>query len=408
MTTQQSQVTQSVINEITDRFVAQGLSGPALAQRVAYEIARQFYGGDNERAREGINAALGVRAQGQGTGPVVGPTGSPQGPPQAPPRRPIYTDPEDEAALLPDQISPAQLNVQDAWIHQQLAGNNRPQQRPPVRPPSRPPVYIDPEEEAAQIPVQQFTPEAEAANDAWIHQQLAGNNRPQVRPPVRPPVAPPVEPPYAQGPLGQPEGQPYAPGQTPSSILQQARDFLSGSRGGRADLFGSYLAGSPDVQDLAPFARGLLQNSASPFGIQSVLNAFQNPGDTAGNYRDILGNAGIEGILGSRSADFSGMLQGLRGQGFLPGQGQGLSDFMSSGSVPAGIQSLLSELYGRNGDEDLARDFIHQSARQSINPLLRGGVSSLVNQKIQGFRDTDRETPLFRAFADRNFNFLGK
>jgi hypothetical protein len=173
------------------------------------------------------------------------------------------------------------------------------------------------------------------------------------------------------------------PGGSPTDLQREA---ATGTEGGREFLFQNFLAGSPQVQALNPFARQTVRNQFDPlqaqFGIQGALSTLQGQHDPAFTFRDFLSQS--------------------------PGRfdpQQAMSAFQQFAPLFGGGQLNPNQQDARDILESQAQNIIGQFRAQQVSPLARQFALQNVGQRIGAFQDQNLEDPIFGEFVRRGFSF---
>ena len=185
-------------------------------------------------------------------------------------------------------------------------------------------------------------------------------------------------------------------------IFEAQRQELSGTQGGRRNMFQSFLAANPFVSNLSPVLRNMLGNRFGGSEVGSFLSLLgKAPGqlaDAGDSFRDYLGNTGLGDALSP--GGIRGQLQNLGSQGLIPRAGQTLEDFRSGGGPGVDLRAEILN------DPFRAQDIIRQSAVGGISGQLRPYASTVVNRGLQAFQDQSPGASPWDEFSKRGYNWF--
>ena len=157
------------------------------------------------------------------------------------------------------------------------------------------------------------------------------------------------------------------------------------------------MSGDNFFNSVSPLFQNVLRDKLRPASASYMLNLLQDP-SSGGNFREFLGNTGVQGLLNS---DIGQQLQDAIGGGLFPKVGQSLGDFGASGGPMGGLRSKIL------GDEGFIGNLFRQIAGQGVNPTLNNYTNQAFGQGLRQWEDQDPITPLINQIVDRDWNVFG-
>ena len=353
----------------------QGMSN----QQIAQAVADRYFGGDIARGRGAVIDAVGTLVNPPAAPPSAAPPVAP--PPQfmPPPGRedPPFVPP----SAAPPVAPPPQFMPPPGREDPPAAP---PSAAPPVAPPPQfmpppgreDPPFVPPSAAPPVAPPPQFMPPPGREDPPFVPPSAAPPIAPppQFMPPpgredppfVPPSAAPPSMGPTADGGIGAPRplgliesdagiyDGPYG-----NMLRDEGRHMLSETYGGQGTLYNSFINADPTLSRVNPLMRGALNRLSFPTRAGYFLGALNNP--NIGNFRDYLGNTGLQSLGG---LDFGNFLKDWRG-----------------GNLSEPVTEDL------RFDDDMTRQLLMQINQQQVATPFRDSARNLAGRKMAAGRD---------------------
>jgi hypothetical protein len=167
----------------------------------------------------------------------------------------------------------------------------------------------------------------------------------------------------------------------------------SQSRGGRANLFNSFLANNSAFGALTNRGKSLIGNTFNPLSAQYALRNANNP------------EFGVAGYDPGASQDFRQFLQNApqpQSRSDLLSQIQGAAGLFPRGGLSGGT---LAQEAARDSlsDDVVGGNITTQAMLAGMNPFLRNTGQRVAENRINAFRDTNTGMSLFEALLNGQF-----